>query len=255
MGLNPSSNRRSMHLFGLLKESEIVKKDLMIEPIKKEKLNDVIIRRLIKLIQDDLEYGDKLPSENELLQLLNIGRSSLREALRSVETMGLIEVRAGAGSFVTKTRGSFYRKSLEFGLFDYDHSLEDIIEARRIIEVAIIDSVVVNVTNEQLEEMERAVKTMEEVVPPDLERMLEADVHFHELLNAATGNTILHELLGLVYNIAGKVRNEYFESPQDYSNSARYHRSILEALKKRDQGAARMAMTDHMNWVKKVFLG
>jgi DNA-binding GntR family transcriptional regulator len=58
-----------------------------------------------------------------------------------------------------------------------------------------------------------------------------------------------------VYNIAGKVRNEYFESPQDYSNSARYHRSILEALKKRDQGAARMAMTDHMIWVKKVFLG
>jgi len=239
----------------VFRKNDRMNKELVIEPIKKEKLNDIIIKRLVELIQNKLEDGDKLPSESELLRLLNIGRSSLREALRAVETMGLIEVHAGSGSFVTKARGSLYRKSIEFGLFAHYHSLKDVIEARCILEVAIIDLVVTNITRQQLEEMELAVKSMEQVLPPNLELMLEADIRFHELLNAATGNTVLHELVGLVYNIVRNVRNEYFKSTSDYRASAKYHRNILKALKNKDEMNARKAMMAHMLWVKRVFLG
>jgi GntR family transcriptional repressor for pyruvate dehydrogenase complex len=232
-----------------------MKKGIVLEPIKKVKLNDAIIKRLIALIQKDLSDGDKLPSEKELLEHLHIGRSSLREALRAVETMGLIEVRAGAGSFVTKSRGSFYRKPIELGLFAHDHTIKDMIQARYIIEVAIVDLVVQNVTDAQLDEMERAVGMMEEAMPPNLDQILSADVRFHELLNAATGNSVLHELVSLVYHIVRNVRTEYFSVPEHYAVSAKYHRNILEALKRRDPRKVRRATIEHMEWVKSVFLG
>lgn len=232
-----------------------MKKGIVLRPIKKEKLNDVIVKRLIELIQKDLADGDKLPSEKELLEHLHIGRSSLREALRAVEAMGLIEVRAGAGSFVTKTRGFLYRKPIELGLFAHDHSIQDMIQARYLIEVAIVDLVVQNVTDAQLEQMEGAVRMMEESVPPNLDQILSADVRFHELLNGATGNSVLHELVSLAYNIVKNVRTEYFSVPEHYVVSAGYHRNILEALKKRDPKKARKATIDHMEWVKTVFLG
>lgn len=232
-----------------------MKKGIVLEPIKKVKLNDAIVKRLVSLIQNDLSDGDKLPSEKELLEDLHIGRSSLREALRALETMGLIEVRAGAGSFVTKSRGSLYRKSIELGLFAHAHSIEDMIKARCIIEVAIVELVIQNVTAAQLEEMERAVRMMEATEPPNLDQMLAADVHFHELLNAATANSVLHELVSLVYHIVRNVRTEYFSVPEHYALSAKYHRAMLEALKERDVRKARSATVEHMEWVKRVFLG
>jgi GntR family transcriptional repressor for pyruvate dehydrogenase complex len=228
---------------------------IRIAPIKRERLKDVIIQRLVELILKDLKPGDKLPSEKELLEYLGIGRSSLREALRAVEALGLIEVRAGAGSFVKGFEGFLSRKPVELGLFKHHHSLKDMIEARQIIETAIVDLVVQNITEQQLLEMEEVVRKMENVSPPELEQILSCDVHFHELLNKATGNSVLYELVSLVYNIVREVRKEYFSSVEDYAVSSRYHRNILEALKKRDVRKARKAMQDHMDWVRRVFLG
>jgi GntR family transcriptional repressor for pyruvate dehydrogenase complex len=228
---------------------------IKIAPIKRERLNDVIIKRLVELIQKELKPGDKLPSEKMLLEQLNIGRSSLREALRAVEALGLIEVRAGAGSYAKGIEGFLSRKPVELGLFEHHHSLKDMIDARQLIEIAIVDLVVQNITDEQLQQMEQVVHAMEETSPPDLDKILSCDVHFHELLNKATGNTVLYELVSLVYNIVREVRKEYFSSLEDYTVSSRYHRNILEALKKRDAKRAKKAMQDHMDWVRRVFLG
>ncbi|MBN1838251.1 MAG: FadR family transcriptional regulator [Spirochaetales bacterium] len=231
-----------------------MRKEIKIAPIKRERLNDVIVKRLVTLIQRDLKPGDKLPSEKLLLEQLNIGRSSLREALRAVEALGLIEVRAGAGSYVTEIEGFLGRKPVELGLFRHHHSISDMIEAREIIEIAIVDLVVRNITEQQLEEMEEVVQRMETATPPDLEQHLSCDVRFHELLNKATGNTVLYELVSLVYNIVKEVRKEYFSSLDDFTLSCRYHRNILEALKRRDLMRARKAMQEHMDWVRRVFL-
>jgi GntR family transcriptional repressor for pyruvate dehydrogenase complex len=232
-----------------------MRNQIKIAPIKREKLNDIIIKRLVELIQKELKPGDKLPSEKMLLEHLNIGRSSLREALRAVEALGLIEVRAGTGSYVKGFEGFLSKKQLELGLFEHHHSLKDMIDARQIIEIAIVDLVVQNITDEQLEEMEDVVRIMEETKPPELEQILNCDVRFHELLNKATGNPVLYELVTLVYHIVREVRKEYFTSLQDYTVSSRYHRVILEALKKRDIKKTKKAMQDHMNWVRRVFLG
>lgn len=210
----------------------------------------MVAKQLIRMVRTVLKTGDKLPSERELMKQLAVGRSSLREAMRSLEIMGLVETRSGEGTFVTNDKSRIFRKPLEWGVFDSEQSTKDLLEARSVFEVAIIALAAERIDDQELESIEQTVKKMEQTRPPDLETFLAADLRFHELLVRAAKNDVLYETMSLTYRILDKERTSDISTDEQYRKSASLHRDIFEALKKHDAAGAKEAMDAHMKWTK-----
>jgi GntR family transcriptional repressor for pyruvate dehydrogenase complex len=229
-----------------------MERESTLTPVKRQTLSDLVAQQLIRLVQNDLKEGDRLPSERDLMSQLGVGRSSLREALRSLAMMGLVETRTGEGTFVTANRSSIFQKPLEWGIFHGDKSLKDVMEARALLEVAMLELAVDRVTDSELDRMEEAVTKMEKTEPPDLEDFLEADLEFHVLLAEATRNDVLHDTVNLIHRIIAEEKSHSINTIEDYRKSARYHRKILESVREKDISAAKREMAEHMAWMNTV---
>ena len=223
-----------------------------LKQVMKKTVTELVAEQLIGLVLR-LKSGEKLPSERELIEQLGVGRSSLREALRSLEIMGLVKTQSGAGTFVTHDRSGLFRRPLEWGVFNGTKSLDDLLEARQVFESAIVELVAARIGDEQLAELEVIMREMETFGPPDFAGFLAADLRFHDLIAKTTGNDVLYDTIGLTRRILGEERTRRFETADDYRESCRYHRNVLEALKRRDPSAAREAMTAHMAYMKAMF--
>lgn len=224
-----------------------------LRPVKKSTLTDMVAQQLIELIKQDMKSGDRLPSEKELMKLLKVGRSSVREALRALEMIGLIETRVGDGSFVVKDSKMIFRKPMEWGVFDNKKSITDLIEARSIFEIAIIDLVVERITDKELEAMEKVVEQMEKTSPPHQEFLLQADYRFHEIFVQATRNDVLIEMMSLSMRTLEKERSFTISKLKSYTEIAKYHREVYEKLKNRDKIGTREAMIAHMKNTEMLF--
>ena len=109
-----------------------------LEPISRTTVVDEIVERLIGLIVDEgLKPGDQLIPERELMERLEVGRSSLREAIKTLCALGVLEIKRGTGTFVGYGDTSILTKPLAWGLFLNQTSIQQVIEARSVIEVAL----------------------------------------------------------------------------------------------------------------------
>lgn len=224
-----------------------------LRPVERRTLTDMVADQLIQYIQNDLNDGDRLPSERELMDMLQVGRSSVREALRALEMIGLIESRTGEGTFVTKSMSFLFKKPIEWGIFDNEQSLLELVEARRIFETAMVDLVVERITEEELDKLEVLVEQMEQVKPPNQELFLHADLRFHELFVKATRNEVLIETFNLSMRTLEKERGMSITRLADYQWIAAFHRKILEGLRNRDVLQAKEALKAHMKKTERLF--
>ena len=232
----------------------IVTQDKILKPLKKQTLTEMVAERLIWLVRNKLNAGEKLPSERKLMKQLGVGRSSLREAMRSLDIMGLVETRTGNGTFVTNEKNRIYRKPLEWGVFNNEKSIKDLLEARAVFEIAFIELASIRITDSELAKMEIAVEQMEQISPPNLGSFLDADLYFHELLVRATKNDVLYETMNLTYRILDEQKAiGVISTKEEYRKSAELHRNIFEALRKGERVAAKKAMVAHLDWTKLIF--
>ncbi|WP_319561584.1 FadR/GntR family transcriptional regulator [Marispirochaeta sp.] len=223
-----------------------------LEPIVKEPLKKALMKQLTRFIWNDLEDGDKLPTEKELSDQLQVGRSSIREALRSIEAMGLLEVHRGSGYYVTKKTGNLIRGPIELVLSQDTQPLFEIIEARAIFESALADLIIQRISDKEITEAEAAVQELKENVDnPD--KALAADHRFHKILYEAVHNTVVFHIHDLVSQIIKNIPGSYLHS-RDYTEDTYYfHDKMLQALRNRDGNALREAINAHNKWIYKVF--
>jgi len=222
----------------------------MLKPIKKVSLTDSIIRQLISYIQTDLKLGEKLPSERKLIDMLGVGRTSVRESLRALEMLGIVETRAGEGSYVNKNEGGYLRKQIELGVFSTQRSVNEIYEARRVIEVGMVPVVVKNISDEELIQCRAVLNKMKAVDEGDFGLFLTYDQQFHRIIAASTKNSILSEVLKLTHRIMEEERKITNDSAKQLKKALKLHEVILEALEERDVQAAVKAVEKHMDWTR-----
>ena len=223
-----------------------------LEPIAKEPLKKALMKQLTRYIWNDLEDGDKLPTEKELSDQLQVGRSSIREALRSIEAMGLLEVHRGSGYYVTKKAGNLIRGPIELVLSHDTQPLFEIIEARTIFESALVDKIIQRITDEEIREAEAAVQELKENVD-NPEKALAADHLFHKILYESVHNTVIYHIHDLVSQIIKNIPGSYLQS-RDYTQDTYYfHDKMLAALKNRDRDGLYEAINEHNTWIYKVF--
>lgn len=221
----------------------------MYEPLQRPKVYQLVAERLLHQIRERrLSPGDSLPPEHELARRYGVGRSSVREALRLLESKGVIRS-AGHGSFVVAEYGNALVDSLRFLLTLEAFDLEELYELRTILETELAALAAVRRTEEHLQRMEEAIRQMEAGLDSQA-RYIEADLRFHLTVAEATRNRVavhvmrairdpLHRALARVYHIPG--------SPQ---KSIAQHRAILEAVRAQDAEAARRRMAEHLRRVR-----
>jgi len=223
-----------------------------LKPAQRTSLSDNIVEQLTGLIaREVLKPGERIPSEKQLCQQFGVGRTSVREALKSLSVMGILESHAGDGTFVAPNRDHYLERAFHWGLLLDRKAVNDLVETRLLLESHTTFLAARRATAEDLAAMERAVQGMEESVS-DPKRYLEHDLQFHLCIAQATQNSILGNLLRTIRGyLQNWIERALAASPPEYPTSRAHltiaqHRKILKALKKRRAIEARRAMRQHI---------
>jgi GntR family transcriptional repressor for pyruvate dehydrogenase complex len=171
----------------------------------------------------------------------------VREALRSLELLGVVETRAGGGTFVRQAQPDDLAKPLT-RVIARGHTLKDVIDLRGLVEPAVAERAAKNITSAEIAELREIVAAQERKVGAG-ESYIEEDTRFHELIGAAAGNELLVTVLGVVWDVLRASREEWLQTQKRAHESLEAHRRILAALERRDPMAARAAAAEHIRAV------
>jgi GntR family transcriptional repressor for pyruvate dehydrogenase complex len=220
-------------------------KDVFLGPLSRSTLASDICRRLMgHVLNGDWKPGDRLPAERDLCRRLGVGRTSLREALKALEVLGIIESRRGGGTFVA-AGGSTLAKPFSWVVAGASMDIQEVYEARRAVESEQAMLAATRATAEELAEIEACVKAMDAAVenPGAFSR---ADLAFHLAVGRASHNRLLINVSALLGSLMGEWLREaalVFGLPQ----SAAFHRRIFEALRDRQPELARALACEHLD--------
>ena len=227
---------------------------VMFKPIETSNIYTRVIHQILTLIRNgSLKPGDQLPSETQLTMQFGVSRSSVREALKSLEVLGILESKTGVGSFVKEGTLSDAAFSLLHELAEEGGPFE-IMEARKVIEPQIAFSAALRRTTDDLEAMKRVLDLMEQQVEKG-EPTMEVDLEFHLLLTAACRNPVLADCMRL---ISGRMRKRFWQAMKADSLSVRgrptvylgHHRKIFQAIDEQNASKAEAAMLEHLEAVE-----
>jgi len=166
-----------------------------IQPAQKITLIEAVTQQLLALIRDGhLRPGDSLPSERELMERLHVGRSSVREALRSLATMRVIEIHPGRGAFVRSPVTEDLVPSDALSVLLARDAMIEIVEARTVLEVAMASMAAERATEEDLAEMAGMLEEMNGSLA-DEEHSLVLNARFHLAIAEAARNPVLLKML------------------------------------------------------------
>ncbi len=226
-------------------------KPLPVKPVKKRSIPEAIIHELKSLIDSGhITQGNKLPGERELAKMLNVSRPSLREALRALILLGILENRQGDGTYVTSS-DQWSIEPFSIMLSIKKGALFDIFEAREGIEITSAGLAALRRDEEDLIEMEKALKKMRlNFNYPD--KYVKYDLNFHKAVILATKNPVLEDFMNNIYKLilSASDSNRRYPSELYKEKNYRQHEIIFKYIKAADIEMAKKAMADHMLHIK-----
>jgi DNA-binding FadR family transcriptional regulator len=199
--------------------------------------------RIIQLIHDQgLTPGAALPTEQRLMDLLGAGRNSVREAVRALQALGIVEIRHGTGTFVGEAPLRVLTPSLTFHIRSRVRALADLVEVRELLEVGLIGDVIGTLTPARLTALDALAIRMDQGP--------EADRAFHALLYETCGNELVLQLIQLFWDVYHQAGSALAPTDDRDEVIIARHRAIVAALRTGDAEAARAAMRRHFHDVK-----
>lgn len=217
----------------------------------RELLPDRIAERLVSLIAErKLRPGEKLPSERDLAAMMQVSRPSLREALRALDMMKIVEIRHGSGTFVASLKPERLVEHFDFVFSLDDSTFTQALAARAMLEPSLAAAAAENATEAELAAiracLERATLSVHD---PSL--FLEADLELHQLITAAVHNPIIERFMGTLsrLGLASRMRTVALNGVRE--QSLQDHQAIVAALLRRDAQAAASYMQTHIHNISK----
>lgn len=207
-----------------------------------------VVTRLREMIhRGELNSGDRLPPERDLAKMLGVSRPTLRAGIRSLSTVGILQSRQGAGTFVAEAEDSPTLDSSPLRMLSALHGFtsDEMFEARLALEMSIAGMAAERATSEQMTLMAEEVAGMFASLD-EPEQYLVHDMQFHQTIAAASNNRILTALMNMVATILFDTRSKTVKRAKDLKESAEQHRNIYRAMRERDPEAASAAMHDHL---------
>ena len=215
-----------------------------IDGLRGARLHEAIVVRLRELIrQGELPHGSRLPPERALAEQFGVGRSSVREAIRSLELQGLLVTRHGSGSFVDTQSLDAVTTLLAPG--NGSGGLKDIFEMRHLLEPQIAALASRRATAPDIERLATILVEQQRQILEG-ETGVDADTEFHFALATATHNPALVKVVNAVEDVLRRSRDRYLQQPGRPERSLHSHHEILEMVRAGDDAGARRAMDHHL---------
>jgi GntR family transcriptional repressor for pyruvate dehydrogenase complex len=222
----------------------------MLRAIKKTRIHEEVFSQIHELIREGrLKARDQLPSERELAETFKVSRTSVREALRALETQGLIISRTGMGNFVADLPVESLVGPLARLLIDEKKALADIFELRKLIEPHIAALAAERASDRDIERMKKILEKQSEAVSRG-ETGVEADAELHFAISQATQNQALEKLVSGLMDILSHSREESLQTPDRRRASIDSHQKIISAIEQHNGAKAQEAMFYHIEQVE-----
>jgi GntR family transcriptional repressor for pyruvate dehydrogenase complex len=208
-----------------------------------------VFKRLIS--EGSLVPGHRLPAERELAEMFGVARSSLRQALKVLEIMGVISQRVGDGTYLNTAAPAILAEPMEFLILLDGLSFHELMEARLIVEPELAARAAARATPEEIAELQQTLTEMEEN-RHDHARFTQYDLLFHQTIFRLAGNrvcslmfTVVHQSLERLIHLTSQL--------VEPEHTLQLHRRIFVAIRRKDAGEARRRMTEHLEDARELF--
>ncbi|HTZ39681.1 MAG TPA: FadR/GntR family transcriptional regulator [Syntrophales bacterium] len=218
---------------------------------KKRAYEDIVVQIRDLITKGRLNRDDQLPNEKDLSDTFKVSRSTVREAILSLERMRLVERRQGDGTYVIATSEEVLVQPLASALFGEKDDLSDIFYLRKIVEPEVAQIAAENATAEEIEELEKILREQENDVIGGGQGV-QIDSTFHRLLSRIAKNRVLERLSMALMDLLSQTREAYLQSEERRRVSVRGHQLILDTIKSGNGRAARNAMLKHLADVENI---
>ncbi len=223
-------------------------------PIRKSRVYEEIANQIRQLIiEGRFKPGDRLPPEREMAEIFKVSRNSVRDALRTLELMGLVECRHGDGTIVTCITPETLISPLAALLATRRNLLSALMEVRKIIEPAAAYMAALRIGEGDLHDLERIFSIQEQKVLQG-EYIIEEDNDFHYTICMAAENEVLMLIVSHIMGLLSESRARNLQTPGRAQMSVAGHRRILDAIKRHDPELARDAMLKHLEEIESTML-
>lgn len=229
----------------------------MFTPIKSMKVYEQIVNQIKDMITKGiLKKGDKLPSERELVDELGVSRASIREALKTLQMMGLVECRQGEGNYITKDNEISFLQPLTSMVILQQSNQEEILEFRKIIEVENAFLATKRMDESEIQELKDIILDMEKVTDENLDAML--DKQFHYKIAQGSKNYLVTNVLNSISMLMDmsikEIREEILKEKENKLKLLNQHKEILKALEQKDPEGASKAMKKHFDFITDYYI-
>lgn len=204
---------------------------------------DVLAERIISG-----EYPEEslLPSERQLCENLRVSRTVIREAIKLLESQGLVRIERGRGTVVQEPQYGPLTDALKMLIRRREHLIDDLLEIRKVLEVHMVMRAAERRSEGNLKNMQRFLEKMREA-PTEPRSYIGADLDFHMEIARATQNPVLLILLEPLSDLLRESRQTSYIGPKMVRLRARQHEEILTCIRQRDGEGARVAMSTHLS--------
>jgi GntR family transcriptional regulator, transcriptional repressor for pyruvate dehydrogenase complex len=223
------------------------------EVVRKNKVYEEVAKQIERLILKKLKPGDKLPSERELGEMLQVSRSSIRDAIRGLELMGLVEPRQGAGTIVCDRSAGLSLNPFSDAIKRRHELVVELLDFRKMLEPPLAARAATRASAEEISELEEILQRQEEKQNQG-EAAISEDAEFHYSIALASGNTVVLKVIDTLMDLLRDTRERSLQVEGRAQKSLAGHRRILAAIKRHDAEAAKAAMRRHIEDVEEIVL-
>ena len=221
-----------------------------LESYNKKPLAEQVAEHILKgIVENGLEAGDKIPNEFELAEAIGVGRGTVREAIKILASRQVVEIRRGAGTFVSENQGMVEDPlGLSF-LKDKTHLALDLLAVRMMLEPEIAALAARNASHKQMGELKDQMNKVEDLINSGEDHTRE-DILFHQKIAVCSGNMVVEKLVPIINSAVtlfvdvtkARLGKETIET----------HREIVDCISRRDSEGARCAMNMHLAYNRKL---
>jgi GntR family transcriptional repressor for pyruvate dehydrogenase complex len=223
------------------------------EIVRRNRVYEEVAKQIERLILKKLQPGDKLPSERDLAEMLRVSRGSIRDAIRSLELLGLVEARQGTGTIVRETSENALTHPFANALKRRKELVGELLDFRKMLEPPLAARAATHASSEEVLEMEDILRRQEEKQRQGDAAVAE-DAEFHYSIALASGNSVVLKVIDTVMDLLRDTRARSLQVEGRPYKSLNGHRRILAAIKRHDAEAAKAAMRRHLEDVEEIVL-
>lgn len=227
----------------------------MFKPIKHKRVYEEILEQIRQLVKEGhLKPGDRLMSERDMAERLEVSRASVREAFSALDMMGILESKPGEGTFIREVPQDSMVKPLALLFMLYQNSNQEVLEVRAVLEAGSASLAAARATREDLGKIKKELDAMEGDVQSGALGEL-PDARFHLAIAEASGNHVLLRLMNTVSDLIEETmrysRQRLFVTEGNKELLLEQHKAIYHALAERNSDAAGEAMRTHLRFVRR----